>query len=492
MNNSRERDIIKENFEKYLKECGVSEISIKNYLSDLTHFSNWLKVAAESWGASPENLTELTPFINSSTGGSYKKYLSNWSSSINTANRKLATLRHFFKFLYSNEILSFNFGEALQNIEEKKSDNETINNFKEYLKKEGFTKNTIKNYLSDVRSFLEMNNDDLSDINKKTIEKFKDHIQQTSTPSTIKRKMSSLRKFFDWAKDHGLVDTHPIPSFPQIVKKSILIPSQTRIVISKNHSKYLEVIKYPVIAFSFVMLIYAVSQLINLRNSPVFDKKSVGILQEEVKGTSTASKNWTITALKKEIVEIPSFVSSNIVDGVLKTGEVIFDSIIYVVSLFSSPLVKTSTISPLVNGNIEIQVGNSDIQRSGELIINNEFGEKIASFDSSGDTMVAGLAISNSTDGYSLSQKGEVLTTEDTAGKATIPSNAIEIKINNSKIEEDSLIYVTPLSSTLNKVLYVKSRNSCENDACTPYFIVGFSEILGQEVEFNWWIVQVN
>ncbi|WKZ25532.1 MAG: hypothetical protein QY322_04090 [bacterium] len=65
-----------------------------------------------------------------------------------------------------------------------------------------------------------------------------------------------------------------------------------------------------------------------------------------------------------------------------------------------------------------------------------------------------------------------------------MPANTRKVRINNNKVSLNTLIYITPIASTQNKVLYVKSKD-------TGYFEVGFSETLESDVEFNWWIIEL-
>jgi hypothetical protein len=50
-------------------------------------------------------------------------------------------------------------------------------------------------------------------------------------------------------------------------------------------------------------------------------------------------------------------------------------------------------------------------------------------------------------------------------------------------VTASSLIYVTPLSSTNNQVLFVKEKR--EHDG----FTVAIDSALSQDIRFNWWIV---
>ena len=76
------------------------------------------------------------------------------------------------------------------------------------------------------------------------------------------------------------------------------------------------------------------------------------------------------------------------------------------------------------------------------------------------------------------------ITTNSSIGQAIIPAGTSEITIKNPNVTNYTLVYVTPTSSTENNVLFVKSKKDGE-------FTVGFTNPLNIDVNFNWWIVQV-
>jgi hypothetical protein len=127
----------------------------------------------------------------------------------------------------------------------------------------------------------------------------------------------------------------------------------------------------------------------------------------------------------------------------------------------------------------------------GDLLnVKDSLGNSVASIDSSGsakfnsvETNQLVIAAGQNASQSALAVNG-IITTNATAGKATIPADISEITIQNPKITDYTLVYVTPTSSTLNNVLYVKSKGA-------GFFTVGFSRPLLIDAEFNWWVVQV-
>jgi len=80
--------------------------------------------------------------------------------------------------------------------------------------------------------------------------------------------------------------------------------------------------------------------------------------------------------------------------------------------------------------------------------------------------------------------------TNKTSGKAAIPTGKTAITIVAQTLTANSLIYITPVGTTHNQVLYVKSQ--LPPDTATGrsgQFTVGFDTPTQAKVEFNWWIV---
>ncbi len=152
-------DQIIRSFLSDLKLSGLSQNSIRFYKSDISSFTLWLKLKIRKTGILADDFKDLLPFIKSSFGESYKNDLISKSTPDVTINRKLSVLRRFSDFLYSKEFLSFDFAKNLQNISvaaPKKTVNfyAIIEDFKKHLEENKASKNTIKNYLADIRHFL--------------------------------------------------------------------------------------------------------------------------------------------------------------------------------------------------------------------------------------------------------------------------------------------------------------------------------------------------
>ena len=71
----------------------------------------------------------------------------------------------------------------------------------------------------------------------------------------------------------------------------------------------------------------------------------------------------------------------------------------------------------------------------------------------------------------------------DPTPRGVIPAGSRSIMIANERVTANSLIYITPITSTYNQVLYVSDKNPGTS------FTVSLDTPLPANAEFNWWIV---
>jgi integrase/recombinase XerC len=146
MNQPAQNHQIIQKFKKYLKNKDLSDITIKNYLSDLRHFLNWSAKTGKS-------------FLDQKSYFNYKNHLQKQHTTAKSINRYLSTLRKFGRFLKESSNLDKNPAINLENLDtnpqKKKPDLKILNDFKRSLENQDLSEVTIKNYMSDVRQFLE-------------------------------------------------------------------------------------------------------------------------------------------------------------------------------------------------------------------------------------------------------------------------------------------------------------------------------------------------
>jgi len=149
------------NFENYLKNLRISSKSLKNYRSDATHFFSWAKDNLKSIGVYIEDILEASPFLSLEFVNSYLTELKKNNIPDKTINRRLSTLRHLSRFLMDTAILDFDFMSEVSNVNSNKiasvvsiATHPSIAEFQAHLESQKVSKNTLKNYMSDVRQFF--------------------------------------------------------------------------------------------------------------------------------------------------------------------------------------------------------------------------------------------------------------------------------------------------------------------------------------------------
>ncbi len=149
--------------------------------------------------------------------------------------------------------------------------------------------------------------------------------------------------------------------------------------------------------------------------------------------------------------------------------------------------VKTNTISP-INSTDDINVlGNLNVEGSLKL-------DKYLNATSAATV----IAASDNFEENGLYVPA-IETTTQTAGIGLIPSNQQEVVIYNDRIEDGSLIYITPTNNPQNNLLTVVKKESCLSaealakadtlPVCKPYFKIVADQTVADDVKFNWLII---
>jgi len=155
---NKEKDQIVIEFLQFLASTGISKNTIRFYKSDLTHFKGWLILKLRNNGILIDEFKQALPFIKNSFANEYRQYLVENKLALKTVNRRLSTLRSLAQFFLTSQILDFNFTDGLNNLanihNKQIQTSPLIEGFQKYLEAEKVSKNTVKNYLADVRHFL--------------------------------------------------------------------------------------------------------------------------------------------------------------------------------------------------------------------------------------------------------------------------------------------------------------------------------------------------
>ncbi len=148
---------------------------------------------------------------------------------------------------------------------------QTISEYLEYLELEkGLSQNTIDAYRRDLENFGQsINCDDINSVDRISINTYVRTLRENKlAPSSIIRKVASLRGFFKWANSTGIIDKNPAstleqPKVPQRLPKVVSI-KEIEEMLHNNLTPLQEVI---------MELLYScglrVSELVNLKVSDI-------------------------------------------------------------------------------------------------------------------------------------------------------------------------------------------------------------------------------
>jgi len=148
-------------------------------------------------------------------------------------------------------------------------------------------------------------------------------------------------------------------------------------------------------------------------------------------------------------------------------------------------------IKPAGDGDITFDLSSPIASSSGfgKILAKGSSGENVFSLDASGSAKFSGEVAASS---FKIAREalaaepdvnGIVMATAS-AGMAKIIAGNKEVTIKSPFVTEKSLIYLTPIGSTDNKVLYLARTKPNEQT-----FTAAIDTILTKDVLFSWWIV---
>lgn len=181
--------IITANYQKYLENKHLAPVSIKNYLSDARNLSDWVANSNKDLA----NLTsaDFTLYINS---------LTLKSESPATINRRRTSLKLFVAYL--KEVGVINTKAPLADALSPEPD--LLLEYKKHLQTLNTPTNTIKNYLSDTKGYLNSATKLIK--GSPCFDRGTPFEATAYATSTLARKQSSLKRFLEWAEKKGYVE----------------------------------------------------------------------------------------------------------------------------------------------------------------------------------------------------------------------------------------------------------------------------------------------
>jgi len=130
-----------------------------------------------------------------------------------------------------------------------------------------------------------------------------------------------------------------------------------------------------------------------------------------------------------------------------------------------------------------------DATISGTLATNDLLANKISiATDSATIIIASGIGSSEATSSATIS-------TNATAGTTTLPAGATELVVQNNRLTDSSMVYLTPVGSTNNQVVYIKNKfttptpSPADSEAMIAGFTIAIDQALSTDVKVNWWII---
>src|SRR3989344_4341327 len=186
-----------------------SKITVKNYISDISHFIRWFETkTGRTFSPNSINFEFIQAYRNESAE----------SLSASSMERHVSSLRKFFKFLKDEDIIQVNIFEQQKTESAEalaKKDPLSLKDFKNFLFEDKSSHLTIKNYIIDVKQFIawakqvlntSTSEEILATLNTELINGYKKRLTQEVgfSPATVNRKLSSLRRYLAWANQEGI------------------------------------------------------------------------------------------------------------------------------------------------------------------------------------------------------------------------------------------------------------------------------------------------
>lgn len=128
------------------KRSNLNVSSIKNYVSDINHFLNFIAASIQETEVKPGHITPAA----------IKAYSTAAAAQLSppSLNRHLSSLRYFGRFLVTARLCETNPAQNLTNPAFDPTLAQVITRYQKFLKLEALSKSTIKNYVSDLKKYL--------------------------------------------------------------------------------------------------------------------------------------------------------------------------------------------------------------------------------------------------------------------------------------------------------------------------------------------------
>jgi len=167
------------------------------------------------------------------------------------------------------------------------------------------------------------------------------------------------------------------------------------------------------------------------------------------------------------------------------------------VHIMNDTLIIAENGEVTVNGNLAVSGNINTTSLFANLINTDEINTKKLTAESINVATSSATPIIAESGFAALATTSAQVSTNATAGTATLPTGKTELVIYNEKITPNSIIYLTPVGSTNNQVVYLKSKHvsptptpeSTSSATIPSSFVIALDSPLLTDVAINWWII---
>lgn len=218
-----------------------SKVTVKNYIADVRRFIYWFENAFH---------TEFLPnLITKQIADIYKSQslnpnAQNQVSAARSFKRYESSLRKFYSFLLASNLTSQNPFEIEIKQDAIQTDLFHLKEFKNYILLSGISSITRKNYLLDINHFVEWlkkvpDGKNPNKINSALVDEYKNRLlfEAKFAPASVNRKLSSLRKYFIWAKSQNIINQAPNFEQIQVSQAEVNVQKESPVAFSTFEAK---------------------------------------------------------------------------------------------------------------------------------------------------------------------------------------------------------------------------------------------------------------
>ncbi len=142
-------------FKKYLIAGNAEASTIKNYLSDLHYFFSWVQNGQK---IDEISYSELRETFDHSLIRSYNAYLISSTTSTKTIDRRISTIRKFFRLCIDQRWLTSNPAEEFDSKTKQEERDEIVMKYKKNLEEKNYQNSNIARHINVIKDLITNSN----------------------------------------------------------------------------------------------------------------------------------------------------------------------------------------------------------------------------------------------------------------------------------------------------------------------------------------------